>query len=96
MSSTGPNTTIGLIAAISAPLFMTIGFLIWDIEWKKAGGSAFALNMFKCNLASLAFLIMCGIVGFATENIHGDKDNNIASFKDDEKLNSSILPASFS
>jgi drug/metabolite transporter (DMT)-like permease len=34
---------------------MTIGFIVWDEHWK---GSAFALNLFKCNLASIGFLIL--------------------------------------
>lgn len=67
MSSSGANATAGVLAAIAAPFFMTLGFIVWDIEWKKAGGSAFALNMFKCNLASIAFLVMCGIAGFSIE-----------------------------
>ena len=48
----------GVVAALTAPLVMSIGFIIWDIHWKKHEGSAFALNMYKCTLASIAFLIM--------------------------------------
>lgn len=74
MSNTVTQQTAGILAATFAPLFMTLGFIVWDIEWKKAGGSAFALNMFKCNLASLAFLIMCLIVGFS---IDGDTESEV-------------------
>ncbi len=34
---------------------MVIGFIVWDNQWK---GSAFALNLFKCTLASIGFLIL--------------------------------------
>lgn len=34
---------------------MTIGFIVWDNSWK---GSAFSLNLFKCSLASIGFLIL--------------------------------------
>jgi drug/metabolite transporter (DMT)-like permease len=44
---------MGLVAIILAPLWMVIGFYIWDNHW---AGSAFALNVFKCNLASIGFL----------------------------------------
>jgi drug/metabolite transporter (DMT)-like permease len=44
----------GIAAALSAPLVMTIGFLFWQDHWK---GAAFALNMYKCCLASVAFLV---------------------------------------
>jgi drug/metabolite transporter (DMT)-like permease len=46
---------LGVAAALAAPLIMTLGFIVWDTHWK---GSAFALNLFKCNLASLGFLIL--------------------------------------
>ena len=46
---------LGVAAATAAPLVMTLGFIAWENHWK---GSAFALNLFKCNLASMAFLIM--------------------------------------
>ena len=34
---------------------MTIGLIIWDKHWR---GSAFALNLFKCNLASIGFAVL--------------------------------------
>jgi drug/metabolite transporter (DMT)-like permease len=43
----------GVVAAVLAPLFMTVGLHIWSIHWK---GSAFALNLFKCSVASLMFI----------------------------------------
>lgn len=49
------TATTGVLAAVSSPLLMTIGFVIWDKEWK---GSAFALNMFKGSLASVGFLLL--------------------------------------
>ena len=45
----------GVAAALAAPFVMTIGFIVWDNCWK---GSAFSLNLFKCNLASIGFLIL--------------------------------------
>jgi len=50
--------TDGIAAAIIAPLLEAVGFLEWDIHWSKAGGSAFALNMYKCNFAAFLFLCM--------------------------------------
>ena len=46
---------LGIVAALSAPLTMTVGFIVWDNHW---AGSAFALNMFKCTLASVGFVIL--------------------------------------
>jgi hypothetical protein len=34
---------------------MTLGFVIWDTLWV---GSAIALNLFKSNLASVAFVVL--------------------------------------
>lgn len=58
-------TTDGVIAALLAPFFMSLGFFIWDVKWSVSNGSAFALNMFKCNIASIWFAIMASIRGFA-------------------------------
>jgi uncharacterized membrane protein len=44
-----------VFAAAAAPLAMTVGFFIWDNHWK---GSAYALNLFKCNLAGLLFCVI--------------------------------------
>ncbi len=51
-------TTDGIIAALTAPLLEAVGFLEWESHWAASGGSAFALNMYKCNFASLLFLFM--------------------------------------
>ena len=45
----------GIVAALAAPLLSDIGFIIWDKHWK---GSSFALNLYKCSLASIGFLIL--------------------------------------
>jgi drug/metabolite transporter (DMT)-like permease len=49
----------GVSAAVAAPFVMTVGFIFWDNNWH---GSTFSLNLFKCNLAAVCFLI----VSFAT------------------------------
>lgn len=49
------SSSYGTLAALGSPLMMTVGFIVWDEHWK---GSAFALNMFKCSLASVGFLIL--------------------------------------
>lgn len=49
---------IGVLAALAAPLFQVIGFVVWDGSWT---GSAFALNLFKCTFASTGFLIVSAI-----------------------------------
>jgi drug/metabolite transporter (DMT)-like permease len=51
-------TTDGIAAALTAPLLEAVGFLEWESHWAVSGGSAFALNMYKCNFASLLFLFM--------------------------------------
>jgi drug/metabolite transporter (DMT)-like permease len=53
-ASTGGNYAAGVLAAVGNPFFMTIGFFIWDKQWL---GSAFALNMYKCSVASVGFVI---------------------------------------
>jgi drug/metabolite transporter (DMT)-like permease len=45
---------------------MTIGFFIWDNKWGGCGGSAFALNLYKCTSASLGFIVMSLVCGFTT------------------------------
>jgi len=45
----------GVLAALFAPLLMTIGFFIWESVWI---GSAFALNLTKCSMASVGFLFL--------------------------------------
>lgn len=58
------NETTGSIAALAAQFFMALGFIIWDTIWSKSGASAFALNLFKCNLASIGFIIASFVFGF--------------------------------
>lgn len=53
-----PDVTKSVAAAVLAPLLEAVGFLEWDNYWSKGGGSAFALNLYKCNLAAFAFLFM--------------------------------------
>ncbi len=48
----------GILAALMAPFLMAVGFFIWDAIWNDSGGSAFSLNLFKCNLATIGFLII--------------------------------------
>ena len=38
------STADGILAALLAPFFMSLGFFIWDVRWTKSGASAFALN----------------------------------------------------
>jgi len=58
-------TADGILAALLAPFFMSLGFFIWDCRWTSSGASAFALNMYKCNVASIGFVMMCLVRGFA-------------------------------
>lgn len=60
------STIEGIIASSFSPLIMTVGFFIWDDKWGGVGGSAFALNLYKCTTASLGFMIMSFICGFTT------------------------------
>ena len=63
----------GIGAALTAPLVMTLGFLLWDDHWK---GSAFSLNLFKCTLASIGFLILSVTVPFQRGD-QGARDESI-------------------
>ena len=54
----GPVSVPGLLAALGAPLAMTLGFIAWEKAWI---GSAMMLNIFKCSLASCFFLVAIGI-----------------------------------
>lgn len=45
----------GIAAALAAPFLLDVGFLIWDKHWL---GSSFALNLYKCSIASVGFLIL--------------------------------------
>mmetsp|Transcript_21893 Transcript_21893/g.52091 ORF Transcript_21893/g.52091 Transcript_21893/m.52091 type:complete len:426 (-) Transcript_21893:124-1401(-) len=57
-SSSSPEFLYGVSAAVSAPFLMVLGFMIWDDHWTKKKGSAFSLNMFKCNITAFLFLIV--------------------------------------
>ena len=49
----------GIMAALFAPFLMVLGFIIWDDHWT---GSAFSLNMFKCNITAIWFLLMILVI----------------------------------
>jgi drug/metabolite transporter (DMT)-like permease len=61
------NYILGVVAALSAPLIMTIGFYIWDGLWS---GSSLGLNIFKGTLATVIFLIIIGIINLASNQIY--------------------------
>jgi drug/metabolite transporter (DMT)-like permease len=46
---------LGISSALVAPFMMVLGFIIWDNHWN---GSAFSLNLYKCNLAAIGFAIV--------------------------------------
>jgi drug/metabolite transporter (DMT)-like permease len=53
--SSSSSFSLGVSAAVFAPLVMTLGFLVWENTWT---GSTYSLNLFKCCLASLWFLLV--------------------------------------
>ena len=53
---------------------MSVGFFIWDVKWSSSGASAFALNMYKCNVASIGFIIMCLVRGFAIDPLEDSEE----------------------
>mmetsp|Transcript_305 Transcript_305/g.785 ORF Transcript_305/g.785 Transcript_305/m.785 type:complete len:426 (-) Transcript_305:1234-2511(-) len=69
-SSPSNGFVSGVSAALLGPFLMVLGFMIWDDDWTKKNGSAFSLNMFKCNLAALGFLIVI----LASEIIEKDEE----------------------
>mmetsp|Transcript_27212 Transcript_27212/g.40932 ORF Transcript_27212/g.40932 Transcript_27212/m.40932 type:complete len:354 (-) Transcript_27212:1247-2308(-) len=73
------NGTLGVIAATVAPFFMALGFIIWEKTWTVHKGSAFALNMFKCNLASLGFLVISFILGWTSNGSKVDEAFSVES-----------------
>lgn len=46
---------IGVVSQLLAPLFMTVGFIIWENRWV---GSAYSLNLYKCVLGSILFTFL--------------------------------------
>ncbi len=69
------QATLGILAALGAPFFMAVGFIIWDKTWTIVGGSAFALNLFKCNLAALGFVAASFLLGWSTTR--NDNDDHV-------------------
>ncbi|OEU12778.1 hypothetical protein FRACYDRAFT_191068 [Fragilariopsis cylindrus CCMP1102] len=62
---------LGVISALTAPFLVVVGFIVWDNHWN---GTAFALNMYKCNMTAIGFLIVSifvrqFILGPSTEEI---------------------------
>ena len=57
---------LGIVAALLAPFLMVIGFMVWDNHWH---GSAFALNMYKCSLASVGFALYVVLSSSTRESI---------------------------
>jgi len=70
------SETTGCLAALAAQFFMALGFIIWDKIWSQSGGSAYALNLYKCNLASIGFFIAGLIFGFRIAGNDDDDDDN--------------------
>ena len=69
------NEVSGVLAAVASPFFMAIGFIIWDVIWSKSGGSPYALNLYKCNLASVGFIVAGLIFGFT---IGSDNESSVS------------------
>ena len=65
------HQVIGIFAAVAAPLFQVIAFVIWDGIWT---GSGFAINLFMCTLASTGFLIVAVVTRYV-EPISSDLFN---------------------
>lgn len=58
----------GALAALGSAFSLALGFIIWDVVWNKSHGSAFSLNLVKCNTASLGFLILGLSLGFVNSD----------------------------
>lgn len=54
----GASDAAGAAAAVSSSFLSTVGVFLWDQHWR---GSAFALNLFKCTLASLLFGVVLAL-----------------------------------
>ena len=65
---------LGVAAALAAPLVMTVGFILWEHHW-CGRGSAFALNLFKCCLATVAFALVV-LATHYTDDSNDDNNNN--------------------
>lgn len=64
----------GIGAALTAPFVMTLGFILWDDHWK---GSAFALNLYKCSMASLGFLVLSLTTSFKRDDQSYRNDDTV-------------------
>lgn len=51
---TASTQVAGLAAGLTSPAVSVVGLVLWDANWT---GSAFALNLYKCSLASIMFLV---------------------------------------
>ena len=49
-----PTETVGVLAAAATPLLGAIGLFIWSKVWT---GDAFALNLVKCSVGTLGFVV---------------------------------------
>lgn len=62
------NNVYGALASLGSAFSLALGFMIWDVVWKKSHGSAFSLNLVKCNTASFGFLILGLSLGFVNND----------------------------
>jgi len=85
------HATSGILSALAAPFAMTIGFILWDVHWKANGGSAFSLNMFKCTLACVGFLVMSSIFFKEQTNNDEKQSDNVFALFDDNRMDVSYL-----
>ena len=49
-----PTETVGVLAAAATPLLGAIGLFIWSKVWT---GDAFALNLVKCSVGTMGFVV---------------------------------------
>mmetsp|Transcript_46959 Transcript_46959/g.114566 ORF Transcript_46959/g.114566 Transcript_46959/m.114566 type:complete len:314 (-) Transcript_46959:2105-3046(-) len=84
MSSQSVRFATGIFEAAIAPFFMVVGFYAWDYHWN---GSPFALNMFKCNVAAIGFIIVVVATGIINENSRrAAKYDDASSLTDDGNI----------
>lgn len=55
----------GFLAALLSPLAMSIGFIIWGKNWKA---NSYSLNLYKCTLAGMIFMIVSYYVSTSNSN----------------------------
>ena len=71
------SQVLGVLAALAAPLVMTIGFYIWEGLWK---GSSLNLNIYKGGLATIVFLFIIGFINLSSQQSflsHGGTSTDI-------------------